>query len=136
MATTGAAAVNTMVKGRFDATSFTPIVGAPEYGSINVLEDKIAKVMATFKTTRCGGEAGCLALIVDEVKMRRVAKAATLSCARSTMPVLLNPKITDKTSATDEKTLVTKYKQTWYEYYLDQAVNLYGVATIVASTDP
>ena len=28
-----------------------------------------------------------------------------------------------------------EHKQIWYEYYLDQAVDLYGVAAIVVSTD-
>ena len=66
MSTTGAAAVDAMVKARFDTTNFTRIVGAPEYGPIDILEDEIAKVAATFKTTRYGGRTGCLALIVDQ----------------------------------------------------------------------
>ena len=40
------------------------------------------------------------------------------------------------TKTADEKTLTATHKQTWYEYYLDQAVDLYGVATVVANTDP
>ena len=67
MSTTGAAAVDAMVKARFDATNFTRIVGAPEHGPIDILEDEIAKVAATFKTTRYGGRTGCLALIVGIV---------------------------------------------------------------------
>ncbi len=51
MATTGAAAIDAMVKARFDATSFTPIDGVLEHGPIDVLKDEIAKVAATFKTT-------------------------------------------------------------------------------------
>ena len=66
MSTTGAAAVNAMVKARFDTTNFARIVGAPEHGPIDILEDEIAKVAATFKTTRYGGRTGCLTLIVDE----------------------------------------------------------------------
>ena len=66
MSTTVAAAVDTMVKARFDTTNFTCIVGASEHGPIDILKDEIAKVAATFKTTRYGGKTGCLALIVDE----------------------------------------------------------------------
>jgi hypothetical protein len=66
--------------------------------------------------------------------MRRVAKDNTLDYSRSTMLDLRNPKITDKITPVDEKTLATEHKQTWYTYYLDQAVNLYDVAVIVAST--
>ena len=51
MSTMGAAAVDAMVKARFDATNFTCIVGAPEHGPIDILKDDIAKVAAMFKTT-------------------------------------------------------------------------------------
>ena len=33
----------------------------------------------------------------------------------------------------DEKILTTEHWVTWYEYYLEQAVDLCGVATIVAN---
>ena len=65
MSTMGAAAVDAMVKVRFDTTNFTCIVGAPEHGPIDILEDEFAKVVATFKTTRYRRRTGCLALIVD-----------------------------------------------------------------------
>ena len=135
MSTTGAAAVNAMVKARFDTTNFTRIVGAPEHGPIDILEDEIAKVAATFKTTRYGGRTGCLALIVDEEEMRRVTKDGTLDCTRAPKPPLLSPRLSDTTTATDGKTFAAEHRQVWFEYYLDQAVDLYGVAAIVASTD-
>ena len=115
MSTTGAAAVNAMVKARFDATNFTRIVGAPEHGPINILEDKIAKVAATFKTTRYGGRTGCLALIVDRYKMRRVTKDGNLDCTRAPKPPLLIPRLTDTTTATDKKTFAADHRQVWYE---------------------
>ena len=92
MSTTGAAAVDAMVKARFDTTNFTCIVGAPEHRPIDILEDEIAKVVATFKTTRYGGRTGCLALIVDEEEMRRVTKDGTLDCTRATKPPPPQPK--------------------------------------------
>ena len=135
MSTTGAAAVDAMVKARFDTTNFTRIVGAPEHGPIDVLEDEIAKVAATFKTTRYGRRTGCLALIVDQDEMRRVTKDGNIDCTRAPKPPLLSPRLTNTTTATDGKTFATEHRQVWYEYYLDQAVDLYGVAAIVASTD-
>ena len=135
MSTTGAANVNAMVKARFDTTNFTRIVGAPEHGPIDILEDEIAKVAATFKTTWYGGRTGCLALIVDEEEMRRVTKDGTLDCTRAPKPPLLSPKLSNATTATEGKTFAAEHRQVWYEYYLDQVVVLYGVSTIVASTD-
>ena len=135
MTTTGAGAVDTMVKARFDTTNFTRIVGAPEHGPINILKDEITKVAGTFKTTRYGGRTGCLALIVDEDETRRVTKNRTLDCTRATTPLLLSPKINDTTTATDGKTFSAEHKQIWYKYYLKQAVDLYDVAAIVARTN-
>ena len=81
MSTTGAAAVDAMVNAWFDATNFIRIVGAPEHGPIDILEEKIAKVAATFKMTRYKGRTGCLALIFNQDEMRRVTKDGNLDCA-------------------------------------------------------
>ena len=135
MSTTGAAVVDAMVKARFDTTNSTRIVGAPEHRPIDILEDEIAKVTATFKTTRYGGKTGCLALIVDQEEMRRVTKDGTLDCTRAPKPLLLNPRLSDTTTATDRKTFVAEHRQVWFEYYLEQAVDLYGVATVITSTN-
>ena len=135
MSTTGASAVNAMVKARFDTTNFTRIVGAPDHRPIDILEDEIVEAAATFKTTRYGGRTGCLALIVDEEEMRLVTKDGTLDCTCAPKPPVLSPKLSDTTTATDGRTLAAEQRQVWYEYYLDQAVNLYGIADIVASTD-
>ena len=134
MSTTGAAAVDAMVKACFDATNFTRIVGAPEHGPIDILEDEITEVAATFKTTRYEGRTGCLALIVNQDEMRRVMQDGNLVCAQAPKPPLLSLRLTDTTTATDGKTFAADHHQVWYEYYLDQAVDLYGVAVIVASS--
>jgi hypothetical protein len=55
-----------MVKAHFDATSVTPINSAPEHSPINILEDEIVKVAATFKTNQYRGNTGCLALVAGE----------------------------------------------------------------------
>ena len=133
--TIGAAAVDAMVKARFDTTNFTCIVGAPEHGPIDILEDEIAKVVATFKTTRYGGKTVCLALIVDKEEMRQVTKDGTLDCTCAPKPLLLSPKLNDATTARNGNNFAVEHKQGWYKYYLDQEVDLYGVSAIVASTD-
>ena len=120
-----------MVKVRFGAASFPRITGPPEHGTINELVRAIATVATGFKTCRCGGNTGCLALIIDQEEIRRVAKDDTLDCSRANDPTLLNPSIRDTNTARDEKILTTEHRVTWYEYYLEQALGLYGVATIV-----
>ena len=50
-------------------------------------------------------------------------------------PPLLSPKLSGATTATGRKTFAAEHRQVWYEYYLDQAFDLYGVAAIVAITD-
>ena len=113
MSTTGTAAVNAMVKARFDNTNFTRIVGAPEHRPIDIFEDEMAKVAATFKTIRYGGRTGCLALIVDEEEMRRLIKDGTLDCTRAPKPPLLSPRLSDITTATDGKTFSAEHRQVW-----------------------
>ena len=135
MSTTGAGAVDAMVKARFDTTNFTRIVGAPEHRPIDIFKDEIAKVAATFKTTRYGERTRCLALIVDEEEMRRVTKDGTLDCTCAPKPPLLSLRLSDTTTATNRKTFAAEHQQVWFKYYLDQAVDLYSVAAIVASTD-
>ena len=67
--------------------------------------------------------------------MRRVTKYGTLNCTREPKPPLLSPRLTDTTTTTDGKTFAAEHRQVWFEYYLNQAVDLYSVAAIVASTD-
>ena len=67
--------------------------------------------------------------------MRRVTKDGNLDCARAPKPPLLSPRLTYTTTATDGKTFAAEHRQVWYKYYLDQEVDLYGVAVIVASSD-
>ena len=110
MSTTGATAVDAMVKARFDTTNFTCIVGAPEHGPIDILKDDIAKFAATFKTTRYGGRTGCLALIVDQDEMRRVTKDGNLDCTQAPKPLLLIPKLTDTTTTKDGKTFAVEHR--------------------------
>ena len=67
--------------------------------------------------------------------MRRVTKDGTIDCNRAPNPPLLSPRLSNTTTATDGKTFAAEHRQVWFEYYLNQAVDLYGVAAIVASTD-
>ena len=67
--------------------------------------------------------------------MQRVTKDGTLDFTRAPKLPLLSPKLSDATTATDGNIFATEHRQVWFEYYLNQAVDLYGVAAIVASTD-
>ena len=118
MTETGAAAVDTMVKARFDAASFPQIIGPPEHGPIEKLVGAIATVATGFKTCIYGGNTGYLVLVVNQEEMRRVAKEDTLNYSRSDDPKILNPSIGDTTTATDDKILTAEHRLTWYEYYL------------------
>ena len=74
----------------------------------------IATVTMGFKTRRCGGKTDCLTLVVDQEEMRRVAKDNTLECSRAYESQLLNPKIVDTTTTTEEKILTLEHRVTWY----------------------
>ena len=67
--------------------------------------------------------------------MRRVTKDGNLDCARALKPPLLSPRLTDSTTTTDGKIFAAEHRQVWCKYYLHQAVDLYGVTAIVASSD-
>ena len=67
--------------------------------------------------------------------MFRVEKDDKLDCSRADEPQLFNPNIGDTTTTTYENILTADHRVTWYEYYLEQAVDLYSIATIVANTD-
>ena len=135
MIETGTATVDAMVKARFNAASFPRITGLPEKKANNKLVGAIAMVATGFKTCRYGGKTGCLALVVDQEEMQWVAKDDMLNCSRADEPTLLNPSIRGTTTATDEKILTAEHRVIWYEYYLEQAVDLYGISMIVANTD-
>ena len=67
--------------------------------------------------------------------MQRVAKDDTLNCSHANEPTILNPSIGDTNTATDKYILTAEHGVTWYEYYLEQALDLYSVAMIVANID-
>ena len=65
MAITNFAAIDAMVKARFDAADIPRITGSPEYDAIDELVEAIAQISTTFKTKRYGGKYGVLPLIVS-----------------------------------------------------------------------
>ena len=58
MTETGAAAIDAMVKSRFNEASFPRITGPPEYRPIDKLVKAISIVVTGFKTRRYGGTTG------------------------------------------------------------------------------
>ena len=67
--------------------------------------------------------------------MRRFAKDDMLDYIRADEPQLLNSNIVDNTTTMVKKILTVDHRVTWYNYYLNQTVDIYSVATIVANTD-
>ena len=62
---TSVAAIDTMVKVRFDAADLPRITGSPEYNAIDELVEAITQIATTFNTKRYGGKYGVLPLIVS-----------------------------------------------------------------------
>ena len=135
MSITSVAAIDAMVKSRFNATNLPRITGYPEYDAINELVEAIAQITTTFKTKRYGGKCGAPPRIVSEDDTCRVTNEDALDCSRAIEPALRNPRITLSTLPDNEKTLHTEHKVAWSEYELELAVDRYAVATIVANVD-
>ena len=112
MTETGADAIDAMVKTRFYAAFFPRITGPPEHRPINELVRAIATVATGFKTRRYGRKNGCLALVVYQEEMRRVAKDDMLNCSHANKLTLINLSIRETTTATDEKILTAEHRLT------------------------
>ena len=67
-----------------------------------------------FKNPRFGGKNGCLALVVEQDEIRRLAKDNTMDCSRTDKPQLLNLNIVESTTTTDKKILTEEHRVTWY----------------------
>ena len=115
MTETVAAAVDSMVKARFDAASFPRITGTSDHGPINEIVGAIATVATSFKIRRYGGKTGCLVLVVDQEEMQRVTKDDTLNCSSADEPTVINLSIGDTTTTMDKKILTAECRVTWYE---------------------
>ena len=100
MTITSVAAIDAMVKSRFDAAVLLRITGSPEYNAIDELVEVIAQIANTFKTKRYGGKYGVFPLIVSKDKH--------FSCAVE--PALQNPTIALCTLPDNNKTLHAEYK--------------------------
>ena len=128
MTITSVAAIDAMVKARFDAADLPRITGSPEYDAIDELVEAIAQIATTFKTKRYGGKCGVLPLIVSENETRRVTNDDTLDCSRTVEHALRNPRITLSTLPVNENTLHAEHKVAWSEYKLELAVDYHGTA--------
>ena len=135
MTITSIAAIDVMVKARFDAANLPRITGSPEYDAIDKLVEAIAQIATTFKTKRYGGKCGVLPLIVSKDKARQVTNGNALDCSRAVEPALQNPRITLSTLTDNKKTLNAEHKVAWSEYELELAVDRYAIAAIVAKVE-
>ena len=137
MTITSVAAIDTMVKSRFDAADLPCITRLPKYYAIDELVESIAQIATTFKTKRYSGKCGVLPLIVSKDEARRVTNDNALDCIRAVEPSIRNPRITVSNLPDDDKTLNAKHNVSWSEYELELVVDRYAVAAIaiVANVD-
>ena len=70
MTITSVAAIDAMVKSRFDAANLPRITGSPKYDAIDELVEAIAQIATTFNTKRYGGKCSVLSLVVSKYKTR------------------------------------------------------------------
>ena len=117
MSTPGAA-VDLMVVACFKAAVILRLNVMPIILSIDELVKAIAQVDTSLKTRMWGGLHGCIALVLEESKMRLIANDPTLDYGRMEKPLFMHPNITPLTTVTKDKQLTNEHKVTWYEYHL------------------
>ena len=110
MRITSVAAIDAMVKARFDAANLPRITGSPEYNAIDKLVETITHIATTFKTKPYGRKCGVLPIIVSKYETRQVTNYDALDCSRAVEPTLRNPTITLSTLPDNEKALHAEHK--------------------------
>ena len=128
MTITSIAAINAMIKSRFDAANLPRITGPPEYDRFDELVEAIAQITTIFKTKRYDGKCGVLPLTVSKDKARRDTNNNALYCSHTVDAALRNPRITLSTLPNKNKTLNTEHKVAWSKYELEVVVDRYTVA--------
>ena len=125
-----------MVEARFKAAVFPWLNAISTVLLIDELVKEIAQVATSLNTRMWGGLHSCLALVLEETKMRHVANKPTLNCDRMEKPPFTHLDITPLKNVTEDKELTNEHKVTWDEYHLQEAVIFHGRAAIVSATMP
>jgi hypothetical protein len=133
--TTDIAAIDEMIRAKFDAATITRIVGQPSLTSVRLLVDELAKIVAGCKTSKWGGKHGHLKVVLGKDKYRLVLAQPELDCT-----VVGKPSIapTDFVAGDDANSVEKKkaaHKILWREYQMQEAVNEIGVEKIVEAVD-
>ena len=88
MTITSVAAIDAIVKTRFDAADLPRIMRSPEYNATEELVKAIVQITTTFKTKQYSGKCGVLPLIISKDEARRVTKNNAFDCSRAVEPAL------------------------------------------------
>jgi hypothetical protein len=113
--TTDIAAIDEMIRAKFDAATITRIVGQPSLTSVRLLVDELAKIVAGCKTSKWGGKHGHLKVVLGKDKYRLVLAQPELDCT-----VVRKPSIapTDFVAGNDANSVEKKkaaHKILWQE---------------------
>jgi len=133
--TTDIAAIDEMIRAKFDAATITRVVGQPSLASVRTLVDELAKIAAGCKTSHWGGKHGHLKVVLGKDKYRLVLAEPDLDCIIIPKPgaAATDFLATDDANAVEKKKEV--HKVLWREYQMQEAINEIGVERIVEAVD-
>ena len=133
--TTDIAAIDEMIRAKFDAASISRVVGQPSLTSVRSLVDELAKIVAGCKTSKWGGKHGHLKVVLGQTKYRLVLAQPDLDCTVIAKPAVAS---TDFKAGEDANAIEGEkevHKVLWRKYQMQEAVNEIGVEKIVEAVD-
>ena len=86
--TTDIAAIDEMIRAKFDAATITRVIGQPSLTSVRALVDELAKIAAGCKTSKWGGKHGHLKVVLGMEKYRLVLAQPNLDCTVAAKPAI------------------------------------------------
>ena len=95
--TTPPAAIADMVRAKFSNKHFNKTIGQTTLKIIQVLITQLAEVASSFPTNQWKGNHGCLALVLNEDKMRLLMGDKNLACRPIPKPYIIHPLIVNET---------------------------------------
>ena len=107
------------------------IIRQPTTKTMNRMTEPMAQMVAPVKTTGWGGLHGALAFVLDDAEYALITKNAIKTTDTLIKPVSINPKIDDKLSPYEIRTLQDKWKTLQKEFDLQEAVTSISVQHII-----
>ena len=133
--TTDIAAINEMIRAKFDAVTITRVVGQPSLTLVRILVDELTKIVAGCKTSKWGRKHGHLKVVLGKDKYRLVLAQPNLDCTVVGKPPIAPTDFVANEDANAAKTKKAAHKILWREYQMQEAVNKIGVEQIVDAID-